>query len=46
MSYAICTVSIIDEPDLNDTLDRVPGVAAQFESAVSQAKDYLNAQAE
>ena len=46
MSHAICTVSIIDEPDLNDTLDRVPGVAAQFESAVSQAKDYLNAQAE
>lgn len=44
MSYAICTVSIIDEPDLNNTIDRVPGVAAQFENAVSSAKDYLTEQ--
>lgn len=45
MSYAICTVSIIDEPDLNDTLDRVPGVARQFEGAISGAKEYLAEQA-
>lgn len=41
MSYAISTVSIIDEPDLNDTLDRVPGVAKQFKSAIGGAKEYL-----
>ena len=46
MSYAICTVSIIDEPDLNNTLDRVPGVAAQFESAISDAKAHLEQLAE
>ncbi len=45
MSYAICTVSIIDEPDLNNTLDRVPGVANQFENAISGSKQYLRAQA-
>ena len=45
MSYAICTVSIIDEPDLNNTLNRVPGVAAQFEGAISGAKAYLETQA-
>ncbi len=45
MSYAICTVSIIDEPDLNDTLNRVPGVAEQFEGAISGAKAYLETQA-
>ena len=45
MSYAICTVSIIDEPDLNNTLDRVPGVANQFENAISGSKQYLKAQA-
>ena len=45
MSYAICTVSIIDEPDLNDTLDRVPGVAQQFEDAINGAKEYLAEQA-
>lgn len=45
MSYAICTVSIIDEPDLNNTLERVPGVAEQFESAVSNAKEHLAKQA-
>ena len=45
ISYAICTVSIIDEPDLNNTLDRVPGVANQFENAISGSKQYLRAQA-